>query len=50
MLRAIAMILGGFVIVVTCLAFSRSKVWWVRVWDFPRFQIATRICREEVVY
>jgi endonuclease/exonuclease/phosphatase (EEP) superfamily protein YafD len=40
MLRISAMILAGFVIVVTCLPLFRSKVWWVRIWDFPRFQIA----------
>lgn len=34
------MVLGGFVIVVTILPFFRSKAWWVRVWDFPRFQLA----------
>src|SRR5687767_6973855 len=40
MLRNISMILGGFVIVVTILPFFRAKAWWVRVWDFPRFQLA----------
>ena len=34
------MILGGLVIVVTILPLFRSKAWWVRVWDFPRFQLA----------
>ena len=27
-------------IIVTVLAFFRSKAWWVRIWDFPRFQLA----------
>jgi endonuclease/exonuclease/phosphatase (EEP) superfamily protein YafD len=40
MLRLSAMILGSFVIVVTALPFFRSKAWWVRIWDFPRFQLA----------
>src|SRR5688572_10965905 len=40
MLRTASMILGGFVIVVTVLPFFRSKAWWVRIWDFPRFQLA----------
>ncbi len=40
MLRIGSMILGGFVITVTVLPFFRSKAWWVRVWDFPRFQLA----------
>lgn len=31
---------GGLAIAATLLALSRSKVWWVRVWDFPRLQIA----------
>ena len=34
------MIFGGLVIAVTALPLSRSKAWWVRVWDFPRFQLA----------
>jgi endonuclease/exonuclease/phosphatase (EEP) superfamily protein YafD len=40
MLRTASMILGGFVIVVTVLPFFRWKAWWVRIWDFPRFQLA----------
>ncbi len=40
MLRIGSMILGGFVITVTILHFLPSKVWWVRIWDFPRFQLA----------
>lgn len=38
--EAAAVALGGFVVVVTLLPLSRWKAWWVRVWDFPRFQIA----------
>ena len=40
MLRIGSIILGGFVITVTILPFFRLKVWWVRIWDFPRFQLA----------
>src|SRR5687768_16550934 len=40
MLRISSMILGGFVIAVTILHFIPSKAWWVRIWDFPRFQLA----------
>jgi len=40
MLRIISMILGGFVIAVTILSFIPSKAWWVRIWDFPRVQLA----------
>ena len=40
MLRIGSMILGGFVITVTILPFFRLKAWWVRIWDFPRFQLA----------
>jgi endonuclease/exonuclease/phosphatase (EEP) superfamily protein YafD len=31
--------LTGLVLVLTLLPFSRSEVWWVRGWDFPRLQI-----------
>jgi endonuclease/exonuclease/phosphatase (EEP) superfamily protein YafD len=40
MLRIGALIAGGFVMAVTVLPLFRSKAWWVRVWDFPRFQLA----------
>ena len=33
-------ILGGFVVLATALSLVRAKVWWVRVWDFPRSQLA----------
>ena len=39
MLQTAALILGGFVTIVTALPFLRSKAWWVRIWDFPRFQL-----------
>ena len=31
---------GAVAIGATALALLRSKVWWVRIWDFPRLQIA----------
>ena len=40
MLRIGSIIVGGFVMIVTILPFVRSKAWWVRIWDFPRFQLA----------
>jgi endonuclease/exonuclease/phosphatase (EEP) superfamily protein YafD len=40
MLRIGSMILGGLVMAVTILPFFRFKAWWVRVWEFPRFQLA----------
>ncbi|HET9426420.1 MAG TPA: endonuclease/exonuclease/phosphatase family protein [Gemmatimonadaceae bacterium] len=40
MLRIASMILGGLVITVTILPLFKSRAWWVRIWDFPRFQIA----------
>ena len=30
---------GIFVIVATMLSLLRSKVWWIRIWDFPRLQL-----------
>src|SRR5688572_9170611 len=39
MLQRAALILGAFVTIVTALPFLRSKAWWVRIWDFPRFQL-----------
>ena len=35
-----ALVLGTFVILVTLLALLRAKVWWIRIWDFPRLQLA----------
>src|SRR5688500_15734005 len=40
MVHISSMILGGFVIAVTILHFIPAKAWWVRIWDFPRFQLA----------
>ncbi|MEJ7929316.1 endonuclease/exonuclease/phosphatase family protein [Ramlibacter sp. AN1015] len=35
----IELVLGGAVIAVTLLPLVRLKVWWVRMWSFPRLQI-----------
>ena len=40
MLRIAALALGWFVIAVTLLSLLRAKQWWIRVWDFPRLQLA----------
>ena len=40
MLRTASIVLGAFVIVATILPLLRSKAWWIRIWDFPRFQLA----------
>jgi endonuclease/exonuclease/phosphatase (EEP) superfamily protein YafD len=39
-LEALLTALGLAGVVTTLLPLSRSKVWWVRIWDFPRPQIA----------
>jgi endonuclease/exonuclease/phosphatase (EEP) superfamily protein YafD len=40
MLRIIVLAAGAFVIGVTLLPLLRSTAWWVRIWDFPRLQLA----------
>ena len=40
MLRIIVLVAGAFVIGVTLLSLLRSKAWWIRIWDFPRLQLA----------
>ena len=39
-LQWVALLLGGLMVAGTLLSFSRSARWWVRIWDFPRVQIA----------
>lgn len=34
-------LLTGLLVVLTLLPLSRHAAWWVRVWDFPRLQLAT---------
>ena len=41
MTEAIALALGSFAILTTGLSLLHSKVWWIRIWDFPRVQVAT---------
>lgn len=41
MLDAAALALGSFAILVTALSLIRSRIWWVRIWDFPRAQVLT---------
>src|SRR5688500_19714954 len=41
MTDAIALLLGGAAVVMTGLSLLRAKVWWIRIWDFPRVQVAT---------
>jgi endonuclease/exonuclease/phosphatase (EEP) superfamily protein YafD len=40
MLQIAALVGGTFVIVVTALSLLRAKAWWIRIWDFPRLQLA----------
>jgi endonuclease/exonuclease/phosphatase (EEP) superfamily protein YafD len=39
--ETIGLVLGGFAVVATGLSLLRSKAWWIRIWDFPRVQVAT---------
>jgi endonuclease/exonuclease/phosphatase (EEP) superfamily protein YafD len=36
----IVYLLGGLLLVATALPLWRTTRWWVRIWDFPRFQVA----------
>jgi endonuclease/exonuclease/phosphatase (EEP) superfamily protein YafD len=38
--RAALGLLGGLLLLVTALPMLPSNSWWVRVWDFPRVQVA----------
>jgi endonuclease/exonuclease/phosphatase (EEP) superfamily protein YafD len=40
MLRVLALVAGALAVALTLLPLSRAKVWWVRLWDFPRVQLA----------
>ena len=40
MLSVAAAVLGLLVVLATALSLTRLKAWWVRVWDFPRVQLA----------
>lgn len=43
-------IAGALLIVLALLPWVRTYRWWVRVWDFPRVQIATALTAVAVVY
>ncbi len=40
MLSILALVIGGAVTAVTLFSLTRAKTWWVRIWDFPRLQLA----------
>ena len=40
LLDAAALVLGAVAVGGTALSLSGSKAWWVRIWDFPRSQLA----------
>lgn len=40
MLQSITLVLGAVAVLATALSLVRAKVWWVRIWDFPRVQVA----------
>jgi endonuclease/exonuclease/phosphatase (EEP) superfamily protein YafD len=40
-LRIVALALAALTVLLTGLSLLRARVWWVRVWDFPRVQVAT---------
>ena len=40
MTDVMAVVLGVIAVVGTLLPFARAKAWWIRVWDFPRVQLA----------
>jgi endonuclease/exonuclease/phosphatase (EEP) superfamily protein YafD len=39
-LRVVALVLAAITVLLTGLAMLRVRAWWVRVWDFPRVQVA----------
>ena len=40
MLDVLALVLGGVALVATGLSLLRARAWWIRIWDFPRLQVA----------
>lgn len=40
MIEAILLLLAGFAVLAALLPFTRRYEWWIRLWDFPRVQIA----------
>jgi endonuclease/exonuclease/phosphatase (EEP) superfamily protein YafD len=39
-LEIVALVLGAIVVLATALSLLRHKAWWIRIWDFPRLQVA----------
>lgn len=50
MLRGIVVAFGVLAVAGTLLSFSRSSRWWVRLWDFPRLQIAAVAAAAALLY
>ena len=40
MLDILALVLGGTAVIATGLSLLRARAWWIRIWDFPRVQVA----------
>lgn len=40
LVQVVVAVLAALLVIVTLLPFSGSHAWWVRIWDFPRVQIA----------
>ena len=40
MLNILALVLGSVTVVATVLSLLRARAWWIRIWDFPRLQVA----------
>ena len=39
-LKAVLLVLAAALVLITVLPFSKDPAWWIRIWDFPRLQIA----------
>jgi endonuclease/exonuclease/phosphatase (EEP) superfamily protein YafD len=40
MLDVLSIVLGSVTVIVTALSLLRARAWWIRIWDFPRVQVA----------
>ncbi|MDX1419174.1 MAG: endonuclease/exonuclease/phosphatase family protein [Rubricoccaceae bacterium] len=38
--KLVLLVLAGFLVLITVLPLLRAPFWWIRIWDFPRAQIA----------
>ena len=43
LLQSLVVLLAGLLVAVTLLPLSGSHAWWVRMWDFPRVQLAVAL-------